>query len=94
MWNRTETEHPYLHAALSGTPSIRTGNSTEWVKSWSSVVCTETGLWAIKNHSPPSSAEVKNEWSCASPPPIYLHDMDRDKFMLQSNFLNIFGGLC
>jgi hypothetical protein len=27
------------------------------------------------DHSPPSSAEVKNEWSCISTPPIHLHGM-------------------
>jgi len=28
-------------------------------------------------HSPPSSSEVKNEWSCTStPPPIWLHGVD------------------
>jgi len=27
------------------------------------------------NHSPPSSAEVKNAWSCISTPPIRLHDV-------------------
>jgi hypothetical protein len=28
------------------------------------------------NYSPPSSAEVTNEWSCTSTPPICLHDVD------------------
>ena len=28
------------------------------------------------NHSPPSSAEVKNEWSYTSAPPVRLHGMD------------------
>jgi len=27
-----------------------------------------------------SSAEVKNEWSCASAPLVFLHFVDRDKF--------------
>jgi hypothetical protein len=27
------------------------------------------------DHSPPSSAEVKNAWSCTSTPPICLHGM-------------------
>jgi hypothetical protein len=31
------------------------------------------------NHSPSSSAEVKNEGSCTSAS-IYLHDMDRENF--------------
>jgi hypothetical protein len=32
------------------------------------------------NHSPPSSAEVKNEWSCTITSLIYLHGVDRDSF--------------
>jgi hypothetical protein len=32
------------------------------------------------NHSPPSSAEVKNEWSYTSTPPICLHCVDRENF--------------
>jgi hypothetical protein len=31
------------------------------------------------NHSPPSGAEVKNEWS-ASTPPVCLHVVGREKF--------------
>jgi hypothetical protein len=27
------------------------------------------------------SNEVKNEWSCTSPPPIQLQELDRDKFL-------------
>ena len=30
------------------------------------------------DHLPPSSAEVKNEWSFDSSPPIRLHDVGRD----------------
>jgi hypothetical protein len=30
---------------------------------------------------PPYSAQVTNEWSCTSAPPIYLHRMGRDKFI-------------
>jgi hypothetical protein len=38
-----------------------------------------------------SIAEVKNEWSCASAPPIRLHGMDRDnctcvKYSKQSHY--------
>ena len=32
------------------------------------------------DHSPQSSAQVKNEWSCTPTPPICPHGMDRDKF--------------
>ena len=32
----------------------------------------------VNDHLPPSSAEVKNEWSCNSTPPICLHIVDRD----------------
>jgi hypothetical protein len=28
------------------------------------------------HHSPPSTAEVKNEWSYTSTPPVYLHGLD------------------
>jgi hypothetical protein len=35
------------------------------------------------DHLPPSSAEVKNEWSCTSPPVIclWLHGMNRNKLI-------------
>ena len=29
------------------------------------------------DHSPPSCAEVKNEWSCISTPPLPLRGVDR-----------------
>jgi hypothetical protein len=35
------------------------------------------------DHSLPSSAEVKNEWSCTSILPIYLHGLDSDKEYLK-----------
>jgi hypothetical protein len=41
------------------------------------------GLKLLKrdaDHSTPSTAQVKNEWSCTSTPPICPHGMDRDKF--------------
>jgi hypothetical protein len=31
------------------------------------------------DQSPPSSAEVKNEWSCASTPPICLYGVERNQ---------------
>jgi len=40
-------------------------------------VCTWRIKWALTTQ-PPSSAEVKNEWSYTSAPPIYLLDVDRD----------------
>jgi hypothetical protein len=42
--------------------------------------------WEIKrlesevDHSPPFSAEVKNEWSYNSAPRTCLHDVDRDDY--------------
>jgi hypothetical protein len=33
------------------------------------------------NHPPPSSAEVKIEWSCNFSPLIYLQSVDRDRFI-------------
>ena len=32
------------------------------------------------NHSPPSSAEVKNQWNSDPVPPIRLHILDRENF--------------
>jgi hypothetical protein len=32
------------------------------------------------DHSPPSNAKIKNEWSYTSTPPTYLPGVDRDKF--------------
>ena len=44
------------------------------------------------DHSHPSSAEVKNEWSCTSSPPVCLRGMDRDNFTLrQCHVLAYFG---
>jgi len=33
------------------------------------------------NHSLPSSAEVKNEWSYVSTLPVHLHGVDREKVL-------------
>ena len=32
------------------------------------------------NHSPPTSAKVKNEWSYTSTSPIWVHGMDKENF--------------
>jgi hypothetical protein len=34
------------------------------------------------DHSPPSNAEVKNDWRCTSASPICLYAMKRDNFIL------------
>ena len=36
------------------------------------------------NHSPTSCAQVKNEWSYSSTPPVCLHGIQRDTFTFQS----------
>jgi hypothetical protein len=36
------------------------------------------------DHSPPSSVEVKNEWSYASAPPLFLQAVKRGKFTFNS----------
>jgi len=46
------------------------GILSPWVNWWKCEV----------DHSLPSSAEVRNEWSYASTPPIFLHVVKRDKF--------------
>jgi hypothetical protein len=42
------------------------------------------------DHSPPSTAKVKNEWSYTSVLPAYLHTVGRDKFTLL-HFLSLCG---
>ena len=37
------------------------------------------------NHSPPSTAEFKSEWSCTSAPCIWLCGIDRDNFTVYLN---------
>jgi hypothetical protein len=39
------------------------------------------------DHLPPSSAEVKNEWSYASTPAICLHGRYRDNFTLVPTYV-------
>ena len=41
------------------------------------------------DHSSQSSAEVKNEWSSTSVPPIFLHGMEKDFFFLTLPSLGI-----
>ena len=44
------------------------------------------------NHSLPSSAEVKNEWSYTSTPPTRLHGLDLDTllFFIRQHFMYVF----
>ena len=51
-------------------PAVRPAHSPRGVKRSGPYV----DLW------PPSRVEVKNEWSCACTPPIYLHGLARDSF--------------
>ena len=41
------------------------------------------------NHSPPSSAEIKNAWSYTLTPSIFLHGVHRENFNFTSKFLSI-----
>ena len=43
-------------------------------------------------HLPPTNVEVKNEWSCTSPPAIYLHEEDWDIFTFIYIYIYEFGG--
>ena len=43
------------------------------------------------NHLPPSTAEVKNEWSYTSAPPICLHGVDEHNFILAFLFNDAVG---
>ena len=38
------------------------------------------------DHSPASTADATNDWSCTSFPFVCIHDVDRDKFTLVFNF--------
>jgi len=46
------------------------------------------------DHSLPTSTTVKNEWSCNSASPPYVHDMNRENFTftvtLSKNVLHLF----
>ena len=48
-------------------------------------------LQSVPNHTHPSSAEFKNEWSCTSTPPVRYHGGDREKLVLFANERNISG---
>jgi hypothetical protein len=41
---------------------------------------------ALIHHSPPYSAEFKNEWHYTSTPSLRLHDVDSDNFASHGNF--------
>jgi hypothetical protein len=47
--------------------------------------------WRDVDHPLPSSAEVKNEWSCITTPSIRLHDVDGDN--ISSTIINLCSGL-
>lgn len=38
--------------------------------------------WHEADHSPHTSAKVKNDWSYTSPPTVYLHGVDKDNLPL------------
>jgi len=40
--------------------------------------------WPLTHISP----DIKNEWSCTSPPPLCLHGLYRDSFTFKSTFLS------
>ena len=60
-------------------------NIVSWAHSFSYSMCTGDLSSSVKHlgpefvHSTPSSADVKNEWSCTSTPTLCLRRVDRDK---------------
>lgn len=46
------------------------------------------------DHSPPSSADIKNEWSFTSTSPIGLHGIDGDNFTSMEHKTLSFGDDC
>jgi hypothetical protein len=61
----------FLFATVSRTALEPTQPPNQWVPGYLSLGVKRPGRKA--DHSPPSSAEVKNAWSYTSTPPIYLH---------------------
>ena len=55
--------------------------------------------WEVKwlghevDHSPPSSARVKNEWRCTCIPPACLGGMNRDSFLTCFNMVHLHTGV-
>ena len=47
-------------------------------------------LGRVVDYSPSSGAEVENDWSYISAPPISLHGMDMDNFASFFNFLLLY----
>jgi len=42
------------------------------------------------DNPPPAIAEVRNEWSYTSTPPIFLHGVDRDNFTFTTKFMRLY----
>jgi hypothetical protein len=68
-------------------PSTSTWRQTRVIsRGWGIEVLQERTC--IRCRSPPPNSKVKNEWSCASAPPVCLHGVDRDNltFTVRSSF--------
>jgi hypothetical protein len=63
---------------LSKTP-LRAAGPTKSPVKWVPAV---SQMGRGPDHSPPCSVEVRNEWSYTSPPPISVHDVQRNRFIL------------
>jgi hypothetical protein len=61
---------------FSSLQNVHTG--TEAYPAWGSFPGIKRLEFAF-DYSPPSSVEVKSEWSYNSAPPIYLHGAEKDK---------------
>jgi hypothetical protein len=80
IWYKCHVSGGYavLNAVFHTLQNIQTGSGAHPV---SLSMC--TGVKQLRyevNHSPASSAEVKNEWSYSSNPPVCLHGIQRDTF--------------
>jgi len=63
----------FLFTTASRTALWPTQPPIQWVPGFLSLGVKRRGREF--DHSPPSSADVKNAWSFTSPPPLLLHDV-------------------
>jgi hypothetical protein len=63
-------------------PSLSTNNSVKCIRRYERTMSKFCKVMQA-HYSPPSSAEVKNEWSYTSPPPT-LHGIDREDFTFKA----------
>ena len=69
-------------------PSTPALEFTEPPTAWVPALLQGVTLPAWNNHSTPTSAEAKNEWSCTSPTLLYINGVDSHSII--SNYMHLF----